>query len=299
MKIVEKTIIGQKMFFIEGAGGIHALQNHQDRASDIYDPREPEFNYIWRKEITPDMTVIDVGANIGYNTLIAASIVKNGNGKVFAIEPDPRNIELLQMAIQANNYDNVIIDQLALSNKKGKIDFFLGIETNLSSITPTKNTSGSITVDAKTLTEYMEGNYLKYRFPNMIKMDTEGAEVEILEGSMELFTKHGFSVKILIEVHPQFYTEERNFHTQLKKLLDLGFHVKYLNSAGVSIPDVFKKRGYKPIMIFSNGSFQRGLYDNIPDWDAIYFASTKIDQPVPGFGISPKIVRSIMMERIC
>ena len=285
------------MFFLEGAGGVHKLQYHQQDPNDPYDPREPEFNYIWRKEITPDMVVVDIGANIGYNTLIAARIVKNGNGRVFAIEPDPRNIELLRMAIQANNYDNVITDQLALSNKKGKIDFYLGKETNLSSITPTKNTSGSITVNAKTLTEYMEGNYLKYRFPNMIKMDTEGAEVEILEGSMELFTKHGFPVKILIEVHPQFYTEERNFHIQLKRLLDLGFHVKYINSAGVPVPDVFKERSYKPIIIFPNGSFKRGLYDSIPDWDAIYFASTKIDQKVPGFGVSPKVVRSIMLER--
>jgi hypothetical protein len=143
----------------------------------------------------------------------------------------------------------------------------------------------------------MEGNYLKYRFPNMIKMDTEGAEVEILEGSMELFTRNSFPCKILAEIHPQFYSKERNFHTQLKRLLDLGFHIKYVNSAGVAIPDIFKTRGYKPIMIFPNGSFKRGLYDCIPDEDAIYFASTKIDQMVPGFGISPKVVRSIMLER--
>jgi FkbM family methyltransferase len=294
MNIVENMIMGHRMFFIERAGGIHKLQFHQQDPTDPYDPREPEFNYIWRREITPDMIVVDVGANIGYNTLIAASIVSKGKGHVYAIEPDPRNSPLLKMAVEANGYNGVVgISDWALSDKIGEIDLHLGIDTNLSSITKTKNTKNTVTVQTMTLTDFMADK----PFPNMIKMDTEGAEVEIIAGALKLFTKHYFPVKILIEVHPQFYTKERDFYTQLKNLLNLGFRVKYVNSAGVPIPDLFKEKGYKPIMTFTNGSFHRGLYDCIPDGDAIYFASTKIDQMVQNFGISPKIVRSIMFER--
>ena len=67
------------------------------------------------KEIQPGDTVLDLGANIGYFTLLFAKLVGN-NGIVFAFEPEPQNIALLTKNIKINNYKNVTLVPKAVSN---------------------------------------------------------------------------------------------------------------------------------------------------------------------------------------
>ena len=61
--------------------------------------------------------VIDLGANIGYYTCILAKLVGK-DGKVFAFEPDPRNLKLLEKNIKVNEYNNVVIVDKAVSDVK-------------------------------------------------------------------------------------------------------------------------------------------------------------------------------------
>jgi len=62
---------------------------------------------LFKKSIKRGMVVLDIGANIGYYTLLAARLVGD-EGKVFAFEPDPYNYSLLRKNIEANRYNNVI-----------------------------------------------------------------------------------------------------------------------------------------------------------------------------------------------
>ena len=77
-----------------------------------------------KQEVKEGNNVIDIGANIGYFTLLFAKLV-GPNGKVFAFEPDPTNFSILKKNIEENNYDNVILSQKAISDKTETTKLFL------------------------------------------------------------------------------------------------------------------------------------------------------------------------------
>ena len=126
-------------------------------------------------------------------------------------------------------------------------------------------------------------------------MDLEGHEIEVIEGGMESFKKTP-SCRILLEVHPQYYNKERDFSKTLRSLVDIGFSIKYLNSARVDRPKEIKDKGYKPFKVFKCGRFQRGIYQDVALEDAINF-STK-EYKLTDKNIYTKIVRAIMLEKM-
>ena len=124
-------------------------------------------------------------------------------------------------------------------------------------------------------------------------MDIEGLEVEELRGDMYCLreTKH---CKILLEVHPMFYDGD-SFEKVLRDLIEIGFRFKYVISAGVPRPDLFKKQGYKPLR--GSPKRKRAIYDCLETEDAIKWSSYLIEQKCKKGKISPKIVRAIMLEK--
>ena len=62
---------------------------------------------------------LDLGANIGYHTLILSKLVGK-TGKVFAFEPAPENAALIRENIKINNIKNVVVIEMAVSDKKQK-----------------------------------------------------------------------------------------------------------------------------------------------------------------------------------
>src|SRR3990167_1916537 len=92
----------------------------------IYEEYETE---LIQKEIQKGDVVLDIGANIGYYTLIFAKLVGE-NGKVFAFEPDPTNFDLLKQNVENNGYKNVVLDRKSVSDKNGRLKLFLS-EDNL------------------------------------------------------------------------------------------------------------------------------------------------------------------------
>ena len=137
---------------------------------------------IIRNEISEGDVVIDVGANIGYYTLIFAKLVGK-KGKVIAFEPEPKNFELLKKNIIANELSNVILEQKIVSDKNEKTKLFLansGIVGHR--ISPTKNMKNFIEVDSIILDDYLEKNNLTNKI-NFLKIDVEGAEIKVLDGS--------------------------------------------------------------------------------------------------------------------
>jgi hypothetical protein len=103
----------------------------------------------------------------------------------------------------------------------------------------------------------------------------------------------------MIEVHPTIYDENRNFKNTLLKLMEMGFRFKYVVSAAVSNPDLFKEKGYKPFKVMDcGGCFKRGIFKGISQDDAVNFCSGPHTQPIKGTDkISNKIVRSILLEK--
>lgn len=152
-------------------------------------------------EIKNDNIVLDIGAHIGYFTLIFAKSV-GSNGKVFAFEPEPSNFNLLKKNVEVNQHRNVVLEQKAVSDKNDKCKFFVGQKSSgANRIYEPKKTRtqefSSITVETINLDDYFKRNNL-YNKIDFIKIDVEGAEFFALQG-MKQILESSVNVKIFIE----------------------------------------------------------------------------------------------------
>lgn len=186
---------------------------------------------IFKKLIRPGMVIIDIGANIGYYTLIAANIMKN-EGKIYAFEPEPNNYALLLKNINLNGYVNVNPLQKAVSNKSGKINLFIdGINCGIHSISQYNvyNNIGSVEVETTTLDEFFK-NEVKDLRVDLIKMDVQGAEGLVIEGAEEIILHNNLT--ILMEFCPYLL---RNIGTDplelLYKLINFGFTIEVIDES--------------------------------------------------------------------
>lgn len=139
--------------------------------------------FVIERLVRPGMVVVDVGANIGYFSLLAARKV-GSQGKVYAFEPHPDNYALLVKNIQANNYTNIVALQKAVSNTSGTLRLF-GSSTNHGrhSLEPSNvlNLVNEVEVEAITLDEYLQ-QVVKSQQVDLLKIDVEGAEQMVIEG---------------------------------------------------------------------------------------------------------------------
>jgi FkbM family methyltransferase len=152
------------------------LSGNRVMASPIFEREEIAF---FVRQLSHVEVCVDIGANIGFYTCLAASLGK----PVVAVEPLPRNVKLLHRNIAANGFTGVEVLSLGLSNKIGTKRLF-GTGTCASF---TEGWAGSPeerfhSVPVSTLDSVVGG--LQSRGPMLIKMDVEGFELEVLSGAM-------------------------------------------------------------------------------------------------------------------
>jgi FkbM family methyltransferase len=133
------------------------------------------------REVKPDSVFYDVGANVGFYTLLASILV--GPGKVFAFEPLPANVAYLHKHLALNAAENVKVFELAICNQVG-VAFFEQEETGAMGRLQEK---GGLRVFTATLDSLLEERRLPP--PNYIKMDIEGAETKALAGAVLCFQR--------------------------------------------------------------------------------------------------------------
>jgi len=129
---------------------------------------------------------LDVGANIGYYTLLLATLSQNG--KVYAFEPNRLDYNVLKLNTSINNFKNITTNNLALSNKNSYETFNITQDSGFSSFRDTQREKIDkiIKVKTKTLDSYVEKNNIKRI--DFIKLDIEGAEKIMLEGAQKTLT---------------------------------------------------------------------------------------------------------------
>ena len=158
---------------------------------------------LFRRSIGPGMIVVDVGANIGYYTLIAAKETGEG-GKVYAFEPESHNYELLVKNIDANGYRNVVPIRKAVSNRTGCAKLFLD-KINLGAHSFAEDNlvpgnaigrSGILEVETVALDHFIPDGRV-----DIIKIDTQGAEGLVLEGARNIL-RTSSNLKIFMEFWP-------------------------------------------------------------------------------------------------
>jgi len=153
-----------------------------------------------------DWIILDIGANLGWTALFYAKIARKG--LVIAIEPNPYALSILKANCSLNRVNNLKIIEVALSDKKSIMNLYLhpkvktyGIasfyEEHVKNSACTKETS-FIQVNTTTLDDLLKE--LKLKKVDLVKIDTEGAELQILKGSINSLKSKNIS-KLIIEVH--------------------------------------------------------------------------------------------------
>jgi FkbM family methyltransferase len=143
---------------------------------------ESEKQKAFIKQIKLQDIVYDIGAHVGFYTLLASKLVGD-RGKVYAFEPLPRNIFYLKKHISLNKLKNVEIIEAAVSDKEGEENFLEG-----DSYTSKLDSRGSFTVKTISLDNLIKNK--KILPPNVIKIDVEGAELKVLLGAKDIIEKY-------------------------------------------------------------------------------------------------------------
>ncbi len=137
--------------------------------------------------VRPGDTVIDLGAHVGYYTLLFARLV-GPTGRVYAFEPDSTNFALLRHNIEANGYANVVLCPMAVSDHCRTARLFLSpSNTGDHQLFSSAERRPSVEVETTTLDRYFEGRPDRIA---LIKMDIQGCEQQALTGMRALLACH-------------------------------------------------------------------------------------------------------------
>ncbi len=154
---------------------------------------------ILKDALKPGMSVLDLGANIGVYSLIAAQSV-GPTGSVYSFEPEPQNFQLLVRNLGENGLSNVTPLQKAVSSRNGTITlYFDDINFSCASLGKPNVTrdSGGVEVEAITLDSFVQQNSVRVDF---IKIDIQGAEGLFLQGAKSVLSSQ--NPQILMEYWP-------------------------------------------------------------------------------------------------
>ena len=165
---------------------------------------EPWIAATARDIIGPGDTIYDIGAHIGYTTLLFAKIL-GGTGSVHAFELLPSTVEkFLTKSVQSNEFKNIHIHTVGLGETETTIELPVG-PTYMSTMSTVRFESGDEYVETYgrdvckivTLDCYATANNIPA--PAMMKIDIEGAEIECLRGARKIIRDHG--PKLVVEFH--------------------------------------------------------------------------------------------------
>jgi len=155
---------------------------------------ELEETEIVKQAVKKGDVVVDLGANIGYYTLLLSKLVGK-NGKVFSFEPEPKNFALLKNNVKTNKCSNVILENKGVSDRTGKAKLWLRSDSNkgghrLIPINKSIHHSKPIEIDIITFDDYFKDKI------DFVKIDVEGAEIMVLKGMKNALKE---KIKLLIE----------------------------------------------------------------------------------------------------
>jgi FkbM family methyltransferase len=175
---------------------------------------EPSVQEALRRHVAPGAVVYDVGANIGFFSLLAASLV-GPTGRVEAFEPMPSSAEAIRANATLNGLDTIRVHQVAVADRSGLQTLLLHSEDSESHLADRgrhRAITGELAVDVIALDEHIENGLVP--IPDVIKIDVEGSEIAVIRGLER--TLHLRDVTIVCELH------ETN-HEVAHLLTDLGY----------------------------------------------------------------------------
>jgi len=175
-------------------------------------------NEYFFKPTSTEPVIIDCGANIGMSNLYFKSLFPNS--KIISFEANPNAYKLLEKNIRENNLDNIEIHNVALFDKETEISFYISedIGTLLGSTKSERGGGYELKVKSKKLSSYLKN----LPAVDLIKMDVEGAEIEIISDLFESSLMNKVK-EFIIEYHHNVEGSASAFSSFLQKFEIVGF----------------------------------------------------------------------------
>jgi FkbM family methyltransferase len=202
---------------------------------------------LWRQLTTPDAVVIDIGANIGYYSIIAAH--KAAAGQVYAFEPYSAARRQLQRNIDVNHFRHIEALPFAVSDHAGTQALYISAKdnTSMTGLAPATNFSGNTeTVQTVALDGWADARGLSRI--DLLKIDVEGAEISVLSSM----------ARILQRYRPLVFIEVR------------GQHLQKFGKTADDIYRLFSGHDYQPYEITGPGMLKK--IASAVEGDSIIFA---------------------------
>ena len=231
-KLIVKKLSGFEMILDISNSGL-------EKDLFLHGVREKESVGILSEYLEEGMEVVDVGANIGYYTMIQAEIVGD-SGLVKAIEPTESSFLRLKKNCGLNEFENIDFINKAVGSESETVQIKERASPNLNRVTDSKD-SGNGSVEQEPLDDIIDFD------PDAVRMDVQGYETEILKGMEEVLQTD--NLMLFIEVHPSkirgYYGDDI---TEFWKILSKNdFKVKYLiRHPPKPRPTYFFRKAYPP-----------------------------------------------------
>ena len=222
----------------------------------IYNTGSYEDGSLWimSRILTKNDIVIDAGANIGLMTLFFSKTL--GVKKVFSFEPVPDTFKILEKNIKINRVNNVEAYQLALSNKKNKQLIYLNLNINRGAASLNIRESGSKGIEINVSSLNQLAANCKFGKIDFCKIDVEGTELKLLQGSEFLF-KQEIKPSLCIE-----YSREVESNDSVSELYD------FLKERDYILFKSKKGKAIKSQLIRIGSKVDLPIHDNIYAFDS-------------------------------
>jgi FkbM family methyltransferase len=200
-------LISKRLFLYRVKGlGFIIVRGGTDDFYHVIPSREEDVDEFVRSSLNRGAVFVDVGANIGYYTLIASKFV-GSSGRVHAIEPIPSTAAILRANVKLNGCSNVIVHEVAIWSSKRELT--LRVPGSWYGLASFLRDGVGVTVNTATLDELLKNE----DFVDCMKIDVEGAELEVLRGARSILKRTKYLVLEL----------SCNVNEILKELRDVGF----------------------------------------------------------------------------
>lgn len=198
-----RKIIPSQYFQFHVHGGILFLNPAEskrmlDRIIGYYETNKVQ---TIKKTLNQGHIFLDVGANKGFFTILAANLV-SPTGHVYAFEPHPNNFQWLTKSVKSNNYDHVTCINKAAGNYSGSARMYLGQKSGHHTLSPENQTNHheTIKVDIVQIDEFVRAQQITNQI-HSIKIDVEGEELNVLSGAKNTIEENEH-IHLFIDLHP-------------------------------------------------------------------------------------------------
>lgn len=187
---------------------------------------EPHVTATLERELTPESTFVDIGANMGWFTLLGADLAR----RVIAIEPNHNNVQLLYRSLLTNQFTNVQVHECAVTDEPRLLELnFLHSNGAVMAIGEMRESTTVVRGDS------LDNLLRDVDHIDVMKMDIEGHEPVALRGMVHILTHH--RPVLLAEFHPMAIRAISNVEPEafLRSLSDYGYRVSVIRHGGTEV----------------------------------------------------------------